>query len=142
MKVNFLIMTAVWAFTSMSYYVINFYLKYLEGSIFVNVYVSAVAEVSSVLLAGFFCLTFGLQKALLISYIIGFIGAVMIIFFEEILVDFVPVFVLFAKFGVGSAFGLIYVANFIFPTKYASQTLGYCNTIARLFTILSPMIAE
>ena len=50
--------------------------------------------------------------------------------------------VLLGKFGLGSAFGLIYLSNFIFPTKYATQTLGFCNTFARFFTMLSPMIVE
>ena len=142
MGFNFFIMVSVWVLTSMSYYIINFYLKYLKGSIFVNLEVSAISEILAVLLAGYFYLTFGLKKALGMSYIVGACGAILIIFFEATYTDMVPFFVLLAKFGVGSAFGLIYLANFIFPTKYATQTMGYCNTAARFFTIMSPMIAE
>jgi len=46
------------------------------------------------------------------------------------------------KYGIGSSFSLIYVSNFIFPITLASQTLGFVNTTARLFTIPSAVIAE
>lgn len=120
LKINFLLMMTVWALTSTSYYIVNFDLKYLRGSIFVNNLSAAIAEILAVLLAGFFYLRFGLKKALFFSYIISTIGAFCIILFEESHTDLVPIFVLMAKFGLGSAFGLIYLSNFIFPTKYAS----------------------
>lgn len=113
-------MMTVWAFTSTSYYVINFDLKYLKGSIFVNNFVAAIAEILSGLLAGFFYLTFGLKFALLLSYSIAALGAVLMIFFETSHTELVPVFILLAKFGIGSSFALIYLSNFIFPTKYAT----------------------
>ena len=56
----------------------------------------------------------------MISFGIAVIGAVLIIMFEAVYVNFVPIFVLLAKFGIGAAFGLNYLANFIFPVKYAS----------------------
>ena len=96
----------------------------------------------AVLLAGFFYLKFGLKKALFMSYSISAVGSLLIIAFETTFTDLMPVFVLLSKFGLGSAFGLIYLSNFIFPTKYASQTLGFCNTSARFFTMLSPVLVE
>ena len=85
---------------------------------------------------------FGLKRALLICYFICAVGSVLTACFEESLVHWIPIFVLFSKFGVGASFGLIYVANFIFPVEIASQTLGFCNTTARLFTMVAPLIAE
>ena len=46
------------------------------------------------------------------------------------------------KFGIGSSFSLIYLSNFIFPVAMASQTLGFVNTFARIFTIPSGLIAQ
>ena len=70
------------------------------------------------------------------------IGAALILFLERNATDFVPLFVLMAKFGVASAFGLVYMTNFIFPVKYAAQTLGFCNLCGRGFTMLSPLLVE
>ena len=135
-------MLLVWVCTSTCYYIGNFYLKYLKGDIFINTTISAFAETGSLVLAGGIYLNFGLKKALLICYFICAIGSVFTALFENSLVNWIPVFVLFSKFGVGAAFGLIYVANFIFPVEIASQTLGFCNTTARLFTMVAPLVAE
>lgn len=120
MFVNMSIMMYLWMATSVSYYTLNFYLKYLEGNMFNNSNIAALAECFSLFMAGGIYLKFGLQWALLISFGIALVGAVLIIMFEAVYVSMVPIFVLFAKFGIGAAFGLNYLANFIFPVKYAS----------------------
>lgn len=134
-------MLTVWIAVSVSYYITNFILKYLKGDIFLNSSVSALSEVMSLFMAGYFYLKFGLRTALTVSFGLGFLGGLMIMFFESV-PSLMPIFVLLTRFGIGSAFGLIYLANFIFPVTYASQTLGFCNTTARTFTIMSPLIAE
>ena len=134
-------MLSVWISVSVSYYITNFILKYLKGDIFVNSAISALSEVLSLFMAGYFYLKFGLIAALTVSFGLGFVGGMLIMFFESV-PSLMPIFVLLTRFGIGSAFGLIYLANFIFPVTYASQTLGFCNTTARTFTIMSPIIAE
>ena len=47
------------------------------------------------------------------------IGALLIIVFFQFKA-IMPLFVLLAKFGIGAAFGLIYIANFIFPIQFSS----------------------
>ena len=50
-----------------------------------------------------------------------------------------------AKFGVSGSFTAIYlVAIMNVPTVYAASVFGYCNAVARIFTILAvdPSIAE
>ena len=46
------------------------------------------------------------------------------------------------KAGLGGVFGVIYLANFIFPVNFASRTLGICNILARFVTFVAPIIAE
>ena len=50
--------------------------------------------------------------------------------------------VLGAKFGVSSAFNCVFLANELFPSTYASTTMGVCNFFARLAAIVAPMAAE
>ena len=48
-----------------------------------------------------------------------------------------------AKFGVALSFGINYLSNpYLFPTLFAATALGFCNTFARLFSALSPMLAQ
>ena len=141
MKKNLLIMLYLWVATSVSYYITSFNVKYLNGNMFYNSIAMASSECLSLFLAGYIFLKFGLKKAVLSAYICGIVGSVMILFFKSYS-SIMPLFVLIARFGIGSVFGLIYLGNLIFPVKYASQTLGLCNTAARLFTVMSPVIAE
>lgn len=51
--------------------------------------------------------------------------------------------VLFAKFGVSLSFGLNYISNsYLFPTLFAATAIGTTNTIARLFSAISPILAQ
>ena len=51
--------------------------------------------------------------------------------------------IIFAKFGITCVFGIVYVINVkIFPTLFAATALGFCNFIARLMTVLSPLVGQ
>lgn len=117
---NLLIMSFVWIATSIDYYLINFYLKYLKGNMFLNSNVAALAECLSTIMAGYLYLNFGLKMALFVSFAISVVGSVLIMFLEKSNPDWVPVFILLAKYGIGSAFAINYVSNFIFPVRVAS----------------------
>ena len=52
-------------------------------------------------------------------------------------------FVLGAKFGISSAFNLVYLGNnLLFPISIKATSYGICNFVARLFTIGAPFFAE
>ena len=135
-------MMLLWIIISVTYYVIGFYLKYLEGSIYVNALVLGFAASISVSSGAIMMAKFGLKESLTISLSIALTGGMLLMLFANSLKSFVPFFVLLSMFGCGSGFGLVYEANFIFPVEYATQTLGFCNLMARLFTILAPLISE
>lgn len=51
--------------------------------------------------------------------------------------------IFFAKYGVTLSFGLNYSSNsYLFPTLFAATALGLCNTMARLFSAVSPIISQ
>jgi hypothetical protein len=57
--------------------------------------------------------------------------------------SFVPIFLGLIRVGIVCAFNLVYLANVdVFPTLFAATALGFCNFFARLFTVMSPQIAE
>jgi len=46
-------------------------------------------------------------------------------------------------FGQSGAFCVVYAAHLeIFPTKYATTAIGFCNILARMATIMAPQAAE
>ena len=107
-------MLYLWPATSTAYYLINFYLKYMPGNIFLNSSFAAIAEILSYILAGALYVKFGLKKAQFFTFMLGMAGSIFIMLLAN-LKSIMPAFVLVAKFGIGAAFGLIYIANFIFP---------------------------
>jgi hypothetical protein len=51
--------------------------------------------------------------------------------------------VLLTKFGVSSAFNICFLITAeYFPPQYSSTVFGACNIVARLTSILAPLIAE
>ena len=51
--------------------------------------------------------------------------------------------ILIAKFGISSAFNIIYISHArMFPTLFAATSFGFCNFLARVFTIASPLVSQ
>lgn len=51
--------------------------------------------------------------------------------------------VLIAKFGISSAFNIIYVSHHhVFPVLFAATAFGICNFTTRIFTGVSPILAQ
>ena len=142
LRKNMILMSFIWSFTSTSYYIVNFYLKYLKGNLFFNTEVAVAAEAVSQIAGGYLYIKLGLKKSYFICYLVAVAGATLIMCFETKYVSLVPLFVLLTKAGIGAVFGVLYLGNNIFPVTYASQTIGVCNILARICTILAPLIAE
>ena len=54
-----------------------------------------------------------------------------------------PLFILLTKFGIASAFNIVYVShNDVFPVLFAATALGFCNFVTRIFTGISPILAQ
>jgi len=134
---------------------VGFLLKYFPGSIYVNGSISALSEVTATLSAGYFYAKVGVKKAFVISFAISALGGCGILWYK-ISTDFYsggddpsieswlfPFLVLFAKFGISSAFCICFLCNLdLFPVLFAATALGFCNFPARLATIFSPEVAE
>ena len=54
-----------------------------------------------------------------------------------------PMFILIAKFGISSAFNILYVSHStVFPVLFSATALGMCNFVTRIFTAISPILAQ
>ena len=84
----------------------------------------------------------GLRKSFVLSFSISVCGSFAILCLTDV-PDLMPIFVMCAKFGIASAFNLVYVSNAdVFPTLFSVTAMGICNFGARIATIMAPEIAE
>ena len=118
-------------------------MKYLPGNIFVNTIVSSILDIPILIGMGFMYHKYGMRVALPIGCAMSLAGSIPLVFLGNIEGAAATVFVLLARCGVKVALDLCYIANStIFPAIFAGTAFGLCNIGAKLFTILSPMIAE
>ncbi len=94
------------------------------------------------MISGFLYTSIGPKPAFIAAFSLAFTGAVLYLSLAKNHEDIVPFILILGKFGLSAAFNLVYVANSIFPTVYATTTMGICSIFARITTIFAPMIAE
>ena len=139
-------MIYIWIASSFDMYLITFQMKYLPGSIFVNTLVSSGFDFPISICAGFLYAKLGVRKTLPIFFAISLVGGIALVFVgdAEGYSKFVPpLLVMTARLGVKVALDLCYLANStIFPGIFAGTAFGLCNLGAKLFTIMSPLLAE
>ena len=141
--VNLILMTIFWTVSSINYYVMTFYLKYIPGSVYLNTSLSCIAEIIAYIGSGLVMNTFGVKLSFIISFILAGAGGILLVIFFQADGYLIGVFVLFAKFGISFAFNIAYLATpQMFPIALCSTAFGICNIFARFSTVLSPLIAE
>lgn len=134
-----------WLSTSFGFYLINFELKYLPGSVFFNVLMSTAAEIVAKPIAYAAITKLGVKYSYFLCFAIALLGAFLILAtdgkFESKLVIGGCLFL--TKLGISSCFIVNYLSlEKLFPTLFCATAAGICNFAARLATIFAPMIAE
>ena len=123
---------------------INFYLKYIPGNVYVNTIIASLSEAISTLLSGLIVNLAGPRNSITLVNLLAAVATVGLWIAEvnEWLKE-VPALILLAKFGVCAGFAMLYMSTLVyFPSHYLGAVFGICNTAARAVTILAPMVAE
>ena len=87
----------------------------------------------------------GVKTSLCVSFALAVSGASFLLFYgiSHQGSSLFAVAVLMAKLGISSAFNIIYNAHpLIFPVLFSATALGICNFTTRVFTGVSPMLAQ
>jgi hypothetical protein len=108
---NLVIMIYMWITVSGSYYLVNFQLKYLPGSIYTNTVVSAVAEIFGIFCSGVIYTKKGPITSFSTLFVSSVAGGIFVLLFGEANVGWMPIFVLLMRTGASGAFNIAYVAN-------------------------------
>ena len=116
----------------------------MPGSIYTNSIVSSFSETVAHWMAGCIVLKFGSVNGLTAANALAAFSAVAL--WASTANDWtgpIPVTVLAAKFGTGSAFAMLYMSTlYYFPDRFMGRVFGTCNVTARFVTIMAPMVAE
>mgnify|MGYP002631616067 CR=1 FL=1 len=139
---NLIIIVVSWMASTVCFYIIGFYIKYIPGDVFVNIIITSVADALSSIGAGVLSNFIGAKKTLFLSFILATLAGLALILSNDDPV-LIMTFVLITRYGINSAFTLCYIITAdYFPSIVSSQVFGICNIFARFTTILSPLIAE
>ena len=141
---NLALMLIAWGSASFIFYLLNFFIKYMPGDIYINSVIS-----------GLYCLTtplegpmekkLGARYGQALSFSIGILAAAVMCMFDQntdqLLLYALVLF--FAKSGAGLAFAFVYVIHVeLFPTSFLVTSYGICNIFCRALTMLAPLVAE
>ena len=123
---------------------INFYLKYIPGNVYVNSIIASLSEAISTLLASFIVTLAGPRNSIaLMNTLAGLSTAGLWAAEVNEWLGEVPALILLAKFGACAGFAMLYMSTLVyFPSHYLGAVFGICNTAARAATISAPMVAE
>jgi len=141
--INLLLMTVFWTTSSLNYYIVLYYLKYVPGNIYVNAALSCTADIASHLILGGLMKKLGVRISFMIAFGLAASGSCLLVIFFKADGALIAVFVMLAKFGIGMAFGLSYLSMpGLFPPEVLTTAFGICNLFARFSSVLSSEIAE
>ena len=141
---NLFFMMLNWSCASFTFYLLNFYVKYMPGDIFVNSIVSGIS-CFIVLIEGPLQHKFSSKIGQAFSFSLGLISAIMICFFDRETNQIVlySLVLLIAKSGAELAFAFVTLIHLeLFPTSFLVTSYGICNIFCRLATMFAPIVAE
>ena len=116
----------------------------MPGDIYLNAFVSSIAQIVANMTSGAVYNFFGPKTAFVLCFTISAVGGILIAFVPSTVSPYLEAFfVLLAKLGISSAFTMVYlITPRLFPTELRGTVFGICNVAARLLTIFSPILAE
>ena len=129
---------------SFSYYLINFYVKYLPGDIFTNQIVNSLAEGVAHAASAVVVLIMSTRKGFAAGYGVCAISCVIVMYSQFYDSSWlIPIGVLGAKAGISVAFCFLYFSQVnYFTSAFLGLIMGSSNVVGRCSTILAPVVAE
>jgi len=140
---NLLIMLYIWAATSFGAYLLIYAMKDMPGNFFKNQLTVGIIDIPIIIVAGSAYHKFGARITFAVSYFVGIVGSVCILFSEYFDPNLISLFLSFAKGSMKAAIDVCYLSNsLIFPAIFSGTAFGICSASAKITTIFAPMLAE
>jgi hypothetical protein len=137
-------MVGLWITSCFCYGLINLYMKYIPGSIFLNFSISGLSEIAAHVTVGLLYVKLTPRWTFFIGYSIAAAGGVCLLFQNQYENEgLLAFFVLLAKFGISMSMCACYVSTpFVFPVVLSGTAFGICNIFGRFFAIGTAFVAE
>lgn len=139
---NFINLMSLLSILSFCYYNMSLFVKYIPGNLLGKVSLSSISDIVSSLLGGLIYHKLGPRRGFATCCAISLVSCILLITFwknEYLLL----VFVFLSRFGVSASYVMVFVAFVqLIPSLYNSSVFGISNLVARIITILAPMVAE
>lgn len=141
---HFLIISACWTCSSMSYYMLTFRLSNLAGgNMLFNGFTVGVAELLANLIVGTFLAELGLKTTLIGSYLLAALASILYLFPILTLAPWYAAILFFLRLGLVSGFaGTFYGTNALFRPDLIPLVFAIANIWARLATAVTPQIGR
>lgn len=138
---HMLIFTLTWTVVSVCYHVLLFHVTKLQGGMYLNGFMLALAEFAANIMIGTFLTSMGVKNTLLASFTLASLASV-IYLFPIIPLDLWYALILFVlKFALSSAFAATFFGtNALFRGDLVAIIFALCNMFARLVTMAAPVI--
>ena len=143
-KKNLLIFTVMYFACSYCYYLINLYMKYLTGDIYVNQITNSLSEAVSCIFPLLMLKRISVKSSFTIAFLVSMVSCVVIMIAEHgNYAALSPIGILGAKAGINVAFCFLYIGSInFFDNQFLGLQMGICNTIGRLGSAAAPLVAE
>jgi len=143
-RYNLLIFVVMSVACSFSYYLINFFIKYMPGSFYQNQAINGASESLCNVIAIFMNKYLNQKKSLLISFLVCAISCALVMVAEMTeITAIIPIGVVGGKGGITIAFCFFYFITVdYFAPHYLGLVMGISNFFGRFSTVLAPAIAE
>ena len=137
-----LIATVGWfSLVIFDYYMINFYLKYVGGSIYLNTLWATLSWLVSSFATGAMQKWLDTKKALIVNSVLPAFTFCPLLFTEDR--TYIAVWFFISRFFNEGAFVLVYYLNSeMFPPLFVPFSFSVCSFCSRLLTMAAPQIAE
>ena len=114
---NLIIIVVAWCASTVCFYIIGFYIKYIPGDVFSNIIITSIADALSSIGAGVISTHFGAKNTLFFSFTLAALSGIALLLAESgklwgVLGDGpfqIMMFVLITRYGINSAFTLCYI---------------------------------
>ena len=137
-------MSFIWLSVSFNWYLLQFLVNTFENIYATGLGASA-SDIVAYALSGLIYEKLGIKLTIAICYASSTIGGLIILFYglshQETWIF--PILITLTKFGISCSFNVVYVAHSsLFPVLFAATAMGLCNIVARIFSSLSPLLAQ
>ena len=137
-------MSLVWLTICFNWFMISYMVNTLE-KIYESAIAMSIADILSYLVAGLIYKSIGIKRLLLYTNMLAAMGGLSILYYglqHESSWTY-PLLIFIAKTGVSCAFNGIFIGHqALFPVLFATTSFGICNIFGRMFSALSPLIAN